>query len=110
MIDERYIATKERLSNLSIEQIHRITDNIDKVCFDTFNYNSEDNTYCPLAIALNLHESVLNPTDEKIQTEISKLFTPVNILKGTNGIFYTLNRRRDLINLCSEIIKEKTFS
>jgi hypothetical protein len=109
MNDDRYNIIKNRLSLFSIKEIQRIKNNIDLVCFDTLNYDKDTMTFCPLAIALDLHNTIQNPTDQKIKNEIAKLFDPVNALKGVKGIFYTKNRKQDLLDLCNEIIKEKLY-
>lgn len=110
MNDLRYNIFKQRLNLLSIEEIERIVTHIDIVCFDTYNYNMDENTFCPLAVAMNLHETMKVKifTDENVGWEIAKRFNPVNVLKGVKGNFYTTNRRDDLLNLCEEVIKEKS--
>ena len=108
MKDERLQIFVERIDALSIEQIKRIKDNVNIICFDTFNYDESNKTFCPLAVALNLHETVENPTNESIGKEIGKHFIPVNALKNVKGKFYTNNRREDLLKMCDIMIKEKT--
>lgn len=108
-MDERFRIIKERLSSLSVSELQRIVDNIDIVCFDEFNYNAAEKTYCPLAVALNLHRIVENPSDAVIADELVKRFVPVNIVKGVKGEFYTKNRKKDLLNLCLGLIEEKNF-
>jgi hypothetical protein len=108
-MDLRYELIKGRLRELSVEELQRIVDNIDKVCFDEFNYDATSNRYCPLAVAMCL-DKILNPSDALIKEEIKKRFSPVNILKGIEGNFYRENRKEDLINLCKNLIKIKTFS
>lgn len=103
--DLRYQKAKQRLSSLSDEELKRILCDIDKILFDTHNFN--EGKFCPVAIAMNLHKTIDNPTDERIKNEISKRFRPVNIFKGIKGKFYTDNRREDLINLCKEILQER---
>lgn len=105
MKDNRYQFIKKRLLALTLTEVQRIKDNIDKVCFDTFNFDSSTETFCPLAIGMNLHNTIDNPTDELVAEAISKRFTPVNVLKGVEGNFYRENRREDLLILCEEVIK-----
>lgn len=104
MCDTRYRLIKERFSRLSKEEIQNIVDNIDLVCLDTHNYDEENKKYCPVAVAMNLHNTVSDPTDEKIKNEISKRFNPVNILKGVEGDFYRSDRKDDLLKICNEIL------
>lgn len=107
MVDKRYEAMKNRLSELSEFELFRIINSIDQICFDTYNYDEKENKFCPIAIALKLDRIIENPTDELIGMEIEKRFSPVNILKGVDGNFYKENRKADLLFLCSEVINEK---
>lgn len=104
-MDNRYTLAKERLSSLTTDEINRIIDNQDKTLWDTFNYN--EGKFCPIAIAMNLHNTLDNPTDENVKIEMAKRFNPTNIFKGTKGEFYTTNRQEDIIRLCKEILQER---
>jgi hypothetical protein len=96
-MDLRYTTIKKRLQELTPEERQRLLENLDRVCFDTFNYDDRNNTFCPLAVALNLHNTMEHPTDEKVTQELSKRFSPVNVLRGTPGRFYRHpHRRHDL--------------
>jgi NTP pyrophosphatase (non-canonical NTP hydrolase) len=106
--DQRYVLAKERLRTCTTEELNRILNNLEITCFDTYNYDIEEKKYCPIAIAMNLHNTIDNPSDQLIKEEISKRFVPTNIFKGTPGKFYTTNRRQDVIDLCKEIIAERT--
>jgi thymidylate synthase (FAD) len=107
-MDKRKEILLNRLAQLPIEGVIRIKDNIDKVCFDEYNYNANNNTYCPLAIGLGLDKDrELLPTNEQVGQEIGKVFQPVNALKGVEGEFYTTNRREDLLSVCKEVITPK---
>ncbi len=105
MIDNRYQVIKDRLLQLSREEIQRIIDNVDILCLDTFNYDQDNKKYCPLALAMNLHNTIVNPTDSTIKSEIAKRFTPVNVISGVHGNFYRDNRKDDIIKICKEILK-----
>lgn len=109
MMDNRYITIKNRLSTLSKDEVQRILDNIDLLCLDTFNYDSDNKKYCPLALAMNLHNSVADPTDQKIKFEIGKRFTPVNVIAGVDGNFYRENRKDDIIKICNEILENELY-
>jgi hypothetical protein len=102
MEDKRYKLIYNRLSKLTDIEIKRIVGDIDKVCFDTYNY--KDGKFCMLAIGMNLHHSVFNPTETKIQTEIAKRFFPVNVLKGVSGKFYRTSRKKDLLQVCNDVL------
>jgi hypothetical protein len=103
-MDLRYETIKSRLATLTKNEIQRIVDNIDRICFDEVNYDAQSNKFCPLAIAMNL-DRLNNPTDELIKSEIAKRFTPVNVIKGIDGNFYKDNRKEDLINLCKKLLE-----
>jgi hypothetical protein len=103
-MDRRHEVMKDRFQSLSKKEIKTILDNIDIVCFDTYNYSELDKKYCPIAIAMNLHNILDNPTDYAVTNAISNRFMPVNILKGVEGEFYTTNRKNDLIKLCNELL------
>lgn len=102
--DERYLLARQRLEKLTNQELQRIVNNVDRICWDTYNFDAENNKFCPIAIAMNLHKTVSNPTDKLINAKISERFNPPNILKGIPGEWYTNNRRSDLISLCRLII------
>lgn len=106
-MDNRYKILKERLSLLSLTQLQRIEADIDHVCFDTYNYDSENNKFCPLAVALNLHNTIENPSEEIVIDILSKVFNPVNIIGGAEGNFYKDNRKEDLLNVVRELINDR---
>lgn len=111
-MDKRYTILKERLYLLSNSELYRIIRDIDRVCFDTFNYDKSSNTYCPLGIALNLHREILEepPTNKFIKELIANdgRFFPVNVIGGVEGNFYTEDHRReDLLNVILEIFAER---
>lgn len=104
-MDKRYQILKERLSLLSRDELLRIKKDIDKVCLDTYNYDKDTNTFCPLAVAMNLHNTVSNPTNETIIEMLSKRFDPVNAIGGVEGSFYTgQHRKEDLLQVLDELI------
>lgn len=106
-IDLRFVLAKERLESLTNEELQRILDNIDITCWDTYNFDEQRETYCPIAIAMNLHKIIIYPTDTLIEKEIGKRFQPSNIFKGTPGKFYTTNRKEDTINLVKQILQQR---
>ncbi len=102
-MDLRYTLIKERLSTLSKEELQRILDNIDDICFDDVNYDEKTHQYCPLAMGMGLN-TIEAPTDNLIKEEIAKRFNPVNVIKGIPGAFYRENRKQDLIDLCRNLL------
>jgi len=111
MSDQRYIVLKNRLNTLSSEQLLTLLKTLvktpEKVCFDEFNYDETNKSYCPLAIAYQLNDSIENPTNDKITQELSKYFEPVNVIKGVEGDYYTENRKDDIIDVIFEILQNK---
>ncbi len=105
-MDKRLEIIEKRFSELSKEEVKRIKDNIDDVCLDEFNYDQSTGKFCPLAVAINLHETMQNPSDDKVKNELSKRFYPVNVIKGIEGEFYTKARKKDLINVCNKILND----
>lgn len=98
---------KERFRSLTLREVQRIVDNIDRVCLDTYNYDAATDKYCPLAIAKNLHNRAIHPSNSSVSSELGYYFYPVNRLKGVKGTFYRRTRKADLLELCEEVIQEK---
>lgn len=105
--DIRYVTMRHRLSLLSTEQLQRIIDNQDELVFDEVNYDSKNHKFCPLAVGLNLHNKIQNPSDAVVKKELRKTFKPVNVMQGLKGNFFTENRKEDLLSLCQELLKIK---
>lgn len=104
-MDKRYQILKERLSSLSRDELLRIKKDIDMICFDTYNYDSDTQKFCPLAVAMNLHLSVYKPTDEFIKRLLATRFDPVNAIGGVEGNFYTgEHRKEDLLQVVDELL------
>lgn len=107
-MDARLELFRGRLNLFSVEELNEIVENIDSICLDTFNYDEANKTFCPIAVAMGLHKIIDNPTDDIVSEHIALVFNPPNALKGVKGKFYTNSRREDLLNLCLELIKEKS--
>lgn len=114
--DRRYLAMRDRFRTLSFDELKRIIDNIDGVCFDTFNYDEQNRTFCPIAWAMDLPEQYRfswQVNDDLIRESIEGRFKPVNILKGLPGKFYhgdTAERRKDLILIVFRVLMEKNVA
>lgn len=106
-MDKRYSTLQQRLEELSLEELNRIKDNIDRTCNDTYNYDKETNTFCPLAVALNLHKEMKNPTNEKVIEVLSKRFNPVSVLTDVEGEYYKYDRKKDLLEMLDIVIGSK---
>jgi len=105
--DLRYVKARERLSSLTSAELERIIYDIDMVLFDTDNFS--EGKFCPIAVAMNLHNTLEEPSDDIVKNKISARFDPVNIFKGVEGKFYTRFRKQDLLFLCKDILTERGF-
>ena len=105
MKDKRYQIMFERFYALNTNELLNILENVNIICFDTFNYN--DGKYCPLAVAKKFHETVENPSDDLMKKMLGCFFDPVNILKGVDGDFYRDNRKDDLVKVVANVLRKK---
>lgn len=106
-MDKRYETLRGRLEELSIRELERIERDIDQTCNDTYNYDKATNTFCPLAVALNLHKTIENPTDERIKEILSKRFNPVSVMTDVEGEYYKNDRKKDLSQVVKWILEDK---
>jgi hypothetical protein len=114
MVDLRYESIYGRLSKLTIEQLTRIMES-DNLCLDSYNYNSSEGTFCPMAMAFGLKEEIeekgLEPSQELVLDMIKKKCKTQGIefgtVKGIEGNFYKYNREKDIKELCWKIIQER---
>lgn len=104
--DKRYRTLWSRLNELTNSELRRLMHGIRdrRICYDTWNYNSENNSYCPLSYAIGLADYFVNPSDELIKRILSNRFNPVNVIKGIEGNYFTNNREEDLRNIVAEIL------
>lgn len=107
MLDLRKEGLKYGLRQLTITELERVILYRDKMCLDSFNYNEEDKTFCPLAIALELDKNIDNPTHEKVYNNLINKGYKVYNTRGVKGEFYTNNRERDLLIAAKEVLEEK---
>lgn len=108
--DNRKIALKSGLRQLTTEKLLKVLYYKGKMCLDTYNYNSVEDTYCPLSIAEGLNEKYANNpkvTNELVYTNLVKLGYKVYNTKGIKGEFYTNNRYEDLIIALKEVLQER---
>ena len=108
-MDKRYALLKSRLEELSVEELRRVKENIDITCNDSFNFDSKTNTFCPLAVALNLHKTLENPSNEKVIEILSKRFNPVSVLTDVEGDYYKHDRKKDLLEIEDIVITSKVL-
>ena len=71
---------------------------------DTYNY--QDGKFCPLAVALELDQTMQNPTHEKVFDALTNLGYKIYNTRGIVGEYYTDNRKEDLIQAVKEVLKE----
>lgn len=106
MIDARYVCLKSRLSSFSKKDLQYVLLNIDRICFDTLNYDEANKTFCPVAMAMRL-DSMSSPTQQKVFDTIAERFTFVNVMHGCPGEFYRGDhRKQDLEQVLLELINE----
>jgi len=67
--DPRKTGLKNGLRQLSTEEIQRVIDYKGEMVLDTYNY--EDGKFCPLAVAVGLDKTMVNPTHEKVFNELT---------------------------------------
>lgn len=103
--DPRKTGLKQGLRQLNETQLQRVIDYPYEMVLDSFNY--EDGKFCPLAVGLNLDQTVIEPTHDKIFQLLNDLGYKVYNTRGIIGEFYTTNRKEDLIIAAKEVLAEK---
>jgi hypothetical protein len=104
--DPRKTGLKNGLRQLTIEQLQRVIDYPGEMVLDSFNY--EDGKFCPLAVALELDKTMIDPTHNKVFQVLTDMDYKVYNTRGIVGKFYTDNRKEDLLTAVQEILQEKT--
>lgn len=105
MKDLRKIGLKNGLKQLTVEQLNAVISYDKEMCLDDFNY--QDGKFCPLAVAVGLDKSIINPTHDKVFSALTNLGYHVYNTRGIVGEFYQNNRKDDLITAAKEVLKEK---
>jgi hypothetical protein len=103
--DPRKTGLKNGLRQLTIAQLQRVITYPEEMVLDTYNY--EDGKFCPLAVALELDKTMVDPSHDKVFTELTKQGYKVYNTRGIEGQFYTTNRKEDLLEAAIEVLKEK---
>lgn len=103
--DPRKTGLKNGLRQLTVEQIQRVIAYSGEMVLDTYNY--QDGKFCPLAIALELDKTMINPTHEKVFETLTSMGYKVYNTRGIPGEFYTNNRLEDLLEAAKEVLQEK---
>ena len=107
--DPRKTGLKNGLRQLSTNGLRRVIGYTEKMCLDTFNYNEEDKTFCPLAIGIGL-DGMAFPYNEKVEKELLNRGYEIYNTRGIKGDFYTTRRLRDLLIAASEVLIEKLIA
>jgi len=103
--DPRKTGLKNGLRQLTIDQLQRVINYSGEMVLDEFNYH--EGKFCPLAIAVGLDQTMINPTHEKVFNTLTEMNYKVYNTRGIIGKFYTNNRREDLLEAALEVLKEK---
>lgn len=103
--DPRKVGLKNGLRQLTIEQLQRVIDYPGEMVLDTYNY--EGGKFCPLAVALELDKTMINPSHDKVFQTLTSMGYKVYNTRGIPGEFYTTNRKEDLLEAAKEVLQEK---
>lgn len=104
--DPRKTGLKKGLRQLTRDQLQRVIDYPGEMVLDSFNY--EDGCFCPLAIGLSLDEKIVNPTHNIVYDTLISMGYSVYNTRGIEGLFYTTERKKDLIEAAEEVLLEKS--
>lgn len=102
--DPRKAGLKKGLRQLTREQLQRVIDYPNEMVLDTFNY--QGGKFCPLAVGLNIHETMEEPSHQKVFDLLSDLGYTIFNTRGIEGSFYTTDRKRDLLIAAREVLSE----
>jgi len=103
--DPRKVGLKNGLRQLTIEQLQRVINYPGEMVLDSYNY--EDGKFCPLAVAVELDKTMINPTHEKVFDTLTSMGYRVYNTRGISGEYYTANRLHDLLEAAKEVLQEK---
>lgn len=114
--DPRKVALKEGLRQLRPHELWRLIEWVEgggAVLLDRdeegrANYDGQ--MYCPLAVAVRMHEGLPYDSDESVYKILTGWFgLKVYNTRGVKGEFYTTERRRDLLVAAREVMAEKVL-
>jgi hypothetical protein len=103
--DLRKIGLKNGLRQLTVEQLQRVINYSGEMVLDSYNY--EGGKFCPLAIALELDKTMIEPSHEKVFQTLTDIGYVVYNTRGIAGEFYTEHRKEDLLMAAKEVLQEK---
>ena len=121
--DPRYLALRRGLEQLNRHQLTVLTGHVEcggPMVVDGCNYDPVSDTWCPLAVALEVDrilqdEGRIVATDQEAKQQIVDIGTRTNPAFGLNpmhgifGRFFTTSRRSDLLRACRDVLDEETF-
>lgn len=90
---------------MTADQLRQVLDYDGEMVLDSVNYC--DGRFCPLAIGVGLHETMTEPTHDKVFAELTRMGYSIYNTRGIKGSFYTTDRKRDLIQAATEVLNEK---
>ena len=103
--DPRKTGLKNGLRQLTNEELKRVLAFQGEMALDTFNYY--DGKFCPLAVALDLPNTLKDPSNEKVINMLLARGYRVFNTRGIQGTFYTTNRLEDLLQATREVLDER---
>jgi hypothetical protein len=103
--DPRKTGLKNGLRQLTIQQLQRLIDYPGEMVLDTYNY--QDGKFCALAVAVQLDQTMVDPSHDKVFDALTEMGYNVYNTRGIPGEFYTNNRLKDLLEAAQEILLEK---
>lgn len=102
----RKTGLKNGLRQLTAEQLRRVINYSREFVLDEVNYH--DGKFCPLAVALEMDKTMVDPSHEKVFNTLTEMGYSVYNTRGISGSFYTNNRLEDLLLAAHEVLIEKT--
>lgn len=103
--DLRKRGLKQGLRQLTNIEIIRLLNYEGEIILDDYNYHNDQ--FCPLAIALDLHTAMTDPTDQKVKDYLHEQGYKIFNTRGIKGNYYTGNRLEDLLTTAHEILHER---
>jgi len=103
--DPRKTGLKNGLRQLTTEQLQRVIDYPNEMVLDSYNFHNGN--FCALAIGLGLDQTMTEPTHDKVFNHLTELGYKIYNTRGIEGVFYTTNRKEDLLEAAQEVLREK---
>lgn len=121
--DPRYVALRRGIEQLNLHQLTVLARHMEQhkpIVLDGCNYDPVNRTWCPLAVALEVDREAQNENREfatdaeakKYIVSIGRRTNPefcLNPMSGVVGNYFTSSRRRDLLEICREVLEDDMF-